>query len=70
MGSAQAAAVLLQAWAKRKFPESDKQPGRSNPSTECASSPARTNTGGGYYFVGQHDPVMTSTSTKKLPAAR
>ena len=31
--------------------------------------PARTNAGGGYYFVGQHDPVMASTSTKRLPAA-
>jgi hypothetical protein len=34
-----------------------------------ASSPARTNAGGAYYFVGQHDPVMASTSTKRLPAA-
>ena len=25
--------------------------------------------GGGYYFVGQHDPVMASTSTKRLPSA-
>jgi len=25
--------------------------------------------GGGCYFVGQHDPVMASTSTKRLPAA-
>jgi hypothetical protein len=34
-----------------------------------ASSPARTNADGGYYFVGQHNPVMASTSTKRLPAA-
>jgi hypothetical protein len=34
-----------------------------------ASSPAQTNAGGDYYFVGQHDPVMASASTRRLPAA-
>ena len=34
-----------------------------------ASSLARTNALGRYYYVGQHDPVMASTSTKRLPAA-
>jgi hypothetical protein len=34
-----------------------------------ASRLARTNAGGGYYSVGQHNPAMASIPTKRLPAA-